>query len=398
MMKLSDMASKVSASTTLAIDAMAKEMRAKGQDVIGFGAGEPDFNTPDNIVNAAITALHDGQTRYTPSAGIIPLRQAVCERLLVDCGLNYDFSQITIASGAKHSIYIALMALLNPRDEVILPAPYWVSYCEMIKMAGGVPVIIDGSTATDFKITAEQLNKAVTKRTKLFLINNPSNPTGMLYSKDELIPLLDVCVKHDLFILADEIYYNLIYDNREFVSVPSLGDDIKERTILINGVSKSYAMTGWRIGYAAANREISKIMSNFLSHSTGAPATMAQYAAAEALSGNQDSIARMRALFEERRNYIVDRINKIDGVSCIKPDGAFYIMMNISEIKGRCVKGKVIQNGDDFAMSLLEDAKVAVVPCSGFGAPDFVRLTYAASMENIKDGIDRIEKFLSEVV
>lgn len=396
MKKLSDIASKVSPSTTLAVDAMAKQQRAEGRDVIGFAAGEPDFDTPDNIRSAAVKALEDGQTRYTPAAGIVPLRKAICERLRADCCVDYDFRQITIASGAKHSIYIAFMTVLNPGDEVILPAPYWISYYEMIKMAGGVPVIVEGTEAAGFKITPEQLEAAVTDKTKMFLLNNPSNPTGMLYSGDELAALSEVCVEHDLYIMADEIYYNLVYDNREFVSLPSLGEEIKERTILINGVSKSYAMTGWRVGYAAASEEISKIMASYLSHSTGAPATMAQYAALEAMRSPQDSVRSMRAVFEKRRNYTVDRIGGIDGVSCTRPDGAFYVMMNIEGLKGRRIGERIIQNGDDFALSLLEKAQVAVIPCSGFGAPDFVRLTYAASMENIKEGLDRIEKFLQD--
>lgn len=394
MKELSKIASAVQASTTLAVDSLAKQMKADGLNVVGFGTGEPDFDTPDNIKEAAIKAIRDGETKYTPAAGIIPLKKAVAARLKADCGIDYEHDQIVVASGAKHSIFIALMALINPGDEVLVPAPYWVTYTESVKMAGGVPVVITAEESADFKITAQQLEKAVTDRTKLIIINNPSNPTGMLYSGEELKALAEVCVKHDLYIISDEIYYRLVYDNKQFVSMAALGEDVKERTILVNGVSKSYAMTGWRIGYTASSKALAKIMSNYLSHATSAPSTISQHAALEALNGPQEGIYAMRDVFEERRNYIVQRVNSIDGVSCIKPDGAFYIMMNIEKLVGKTLGGRVINNGDDFAMAFLEKGLVAVVPCSGFGAPNFVRWTYAASMDNIKEGLDRLEKFL----
>lgn len=394
MRELSRQATAVKASTTLAVDSMAKQMKAEGLDVIGFGTGEPDFDTPDSIKEAAVKALKEGQTKYTPAAGIMPLRQAVCRRLKADLGLEYTPNEITIASGAKHNVYIALRALVNPGDEIILPAPYWVTYLESIQMVGGSAVVIDGKEDANFKITPEQLECAITSKSKAFLINNPSNPTGMLYSKEELKALLDVCVDNDLYIISDEIYYALIYGDKEFVSAASFGDDIKKRTILINGVSKSYSMTGWRIGYAAANPEISKVMANYLSHSTGAPATMAQYAAVEALDGPQESVEEMRKVFAQRREYIVERINSIDDVSCIYPDGAFYVMMNVDKLIGRTLGGKVINDGDDFALAFLETAKVAAVPCSGFGAPNYIRFTYATSMENIERGMNRLEEFL----
>jgi aspartate aminotransferase len=396
MKSLSRIAESVKASTTLAVDSLAKQMKAEGLDVVGFGTGEPDFDTPDNIKEAGIRAIQEGKTKYTPAAGIIPLRKAIATRLKLDCGLDYDYSQVVVASGAKHNVFVALTVLLNPGDEVILPAPFWVSYYEIIQMAGGVPVVVTASEAQDFKITPEQLEAAITDKTKVFLINNPSNPTGMLYSRKELEELTAICQKHDLYIISDEIYYGLVYDNREFVSVASLSDDIRERTILINGVSKSYAMTGWRIGYAVANPKIAKIMANYLSHSTGAPSTMSQWAAMEAVSGPQDGIEAMRKVFEVRRNYIVERMNSIPNVSCIVPEGAFYVMMNIEKLIGKTLGGKVIHNDDDFAVAFLEKAMVAVVPCSGFGAPNFIRWTYAASMENIREGMDRLEKFLSE--
>lgn len=396
MKPVSKIAEAVRASTTLAVDSLAKQMKADGLDVVGFGTGEPDFNTPDNINMAGIRAICDGKTKYTPAAGIIPLRKAIAQRLKEDCGVDYDYTQIVVASGAKHSVYIALAAITNPGDEIIIPAPFWVSYYEMVRMVGGTPVIVEAGEEQNFKITAEQLEAAITDKTKCLMLNNPSNPTGMIYSKDELSAIGEVCVKHDLYILADEIYYQLIYDGIEFTSIASLSEDVKERTLLINGVSKSYAMTGWRVGYCAANKTLAKIMSNFLSHSTGAPSTISQWASVEALTGPQEGIEAMRLAFLERRDYIVKRINSIPGVSCIVPNGAFYVMMNIEKLVGKTLGGKLIENDDDFAVALLEKALVAVVPCSGFGMKNFVRWSYAASMENIKKGLDRLEKFVTE--
>lgn len=396
MKPVSKIAEAVRASTTLAVDSLAKQMKADGLDVVGFGTGEPDFNTPDNINMAGIRAICDGKTKYTPAAGIIPLRKAIAHRLKEDCGVDYDYTQIVVASGAKHSVYIALAAITNPGDEIIIPAPFWVSYYEMVRMVGGTPVIVEAGEEQNFKITAQQLEAAITEKTKCLMLNNPSNPTGMIYSADELRAIADVCVKHDLYILADEIYYQLIYDGIEFTSIASLGDEVKERTLLVNGVSKSYAMTGWRVGYCAANKTLAKIMSNFLSHSTGAPSTISQWASVEALTGPQEGIEAMRLAFLERRDYIVKRINSILGVSCIVPNGAFYVMMNIEQLIGKTLGGKLIENDDDFAVALLEKALVAVVPCSGFGMKNFVRWSYAASMENIEKGLDRLEKFVTE--
>lgn len=396
MKPVSKIAEAVRASTTLAVDSLAKQMKADGLDVVGFGTGEPDFNTPDNINMAGIRAICDGKTKYTPAAGIIPLRKAIAHRLKEDCGVDYDYTQIVVASGAKHSVYIALAAITNPGDEIIIPAPFWVSYYEMVRMVGGTPVIVEAGEEQNFKITAQQLEAAITEKTKCLMLNNPSNPTGMIYSADELRAIADVCVKHDLYILADEIYYQLIYDGIEFTSIASLGDEVKERTLLVNGVSKSYAMTGWRVGYCAANKTLAKIMSNFLSHSTGAPSTISQWASVEALTGPQEGIEAMWLAFLERRDYIVKRINSIPGVSCIVPNGAFYVMMNIEQLIGKTLGGKLIENDDDFAVALLEKALVAVVPCSGFGMKNFVRWSYAASMENIEKGLDRLEKFVTE--
>lgn len=396
MKELSRVASAVQASTTVAIDSKAKQMKADGIDVVGFGAGEPDFNTPDNINMEAIRAICDGKTKYTPPAGIIPLRKAICNRLKLDCNLDYDYTQIVIASGAKHCVYVTFRALLNPGDEVIVPAPYWVSYSEMIKMAGGVPILVVAGEDQGFKATGDQIKAAITEKTKCVIINNPSNPTGALYSKQELQEIADICVENDLYIISDEIYYQLIYDNAEFVSIASLGKDVYDHTIIINGVSKSYAMTGWRIGYVAASKEIAKVMSNYLSHSTGAPSTISQWASIEALNGPQEGIEAMRQEFEKRRNYMVKRMNEIPGVSCKMPEGAFYVMMNISQLLGKTIGGASINSADDFAMAFLDQGLVAVVPSTGFGIDNFVRWSYATSMENIEEGLNRLEKFLNQ--
>lgn len=396
MKTLSARASAVQASTTLAIDSLYKQMKADGIDVIGFGAGEPDFGTPEHIVQAAVEALEENFTKYTPAAGILDLRKAVCARLLQDFQLEYRPAEVVIASGAKHVIYIALQAIIDPGDEVILPAPFWVSYYELIKMAGGVPVVVTATENEAFKVTADKLEQAITPKTKAIILNNPSNPTGMVYSREELEQFAAVCVNNDLYILSDEIYCNLLYDGRTFTSLPTLGQEVKERTILINGVSKSYSMTGWRIGYAAADEKIIKVMSNYVSHSTGAPASFAQCGAVEALMGPQDAVGVMREAFEKRRDHFVSRLNGIPGVSCLKPEGAFYIMMNISELIGKTLHGVEIHDADDFASVFLKEGLVATVPCTGFGAPEFVRWSYATSMENIDEGLNRLEKFLGE--
>ena len=396
MKELSRIATEVRASTTMAIDAMFKQMKADGIDVIGFGAGEPDFNTPDEIKAAGIAAIEQNATRYTPAAGTVELRQAVCGRMKADCGLEYKPSQVVVSSGAKHLVYLALRALVNPGDEVILPAPYWVSYYELIKMVGGVPVVVTATEAEHFKLTAEKLSAAITPKTKAIMLNNPSNPTGMMYSREELEALAAVCTEADIYVISDEIYACLVYDGGEFTSFAALSEDAKERTILINGVSKAYAMTGWRIGYACANAKIAKIMANYVSHSTGSPVAISQKASAAALSGPQDEVLTMKKVFEERRNFIVKEMNAIPGVSCIMPEGAFYVMMNLNELIGKTIHGVEITNDDVFADAFLKYGLVAVVPGSGFGAPNFVRWSYATSMDNIREGLARLKKFLTE--
>lgn len=396
MKALSTIASCVQASSTMAIDSLAKQMKADGIDVIGFGAGEPDFNTPDHIKAAAEQAIKNNVTRYTPASGTPALKKAICDRMLADCGVAYKPSQVVVSSGAKHCVYLALRTLVDPGDEVILPAPYWVSYLELIQMVGGSPVVVTTEESAQFKMTPEQLRAAITPKTKAVILNNPSNPTGMVYSREELAALAQICVEEDVYIIADEIYYCLVYDGVEFTSIASISEEVKEHTILINGVSKAYAMTGWRIGYCLANEQIAKVMSNYVSHSTGSPCAVSQAASEVALSGPQEMVETMRKAFERRRNYIVERMNSIEGVSCINPEGAFYVMMNIEKLLGRTIHGEVINSSDDFSTAFLKHGLVATVPCSGFGAPNFVRWSYATSIENIKRGLDRLEAFLAE--
>jgi aspartate aminotransferase len=395
MKPISSIAKGIAPSATMAIDSMAKQMKANGIDVISFGAGEPDFNTPDHIKAAGIQAIDNNQTRYTPSTGIVPLREAICQRVLKDTGVHYEPSQICVTSGAKHNVYIALQAIVNAGDEVILPAPYWVTYAEAIRMAGGVPAIIETTEATGFKLTPEMLAGAITTRTKAIILTNPSNPTGMVYSREELEALAKVILENDLYVISDEIYYMLCYE-KPFVSIASLSNELYERTIMINGVSKSYAMTGWRIGFAAANAEISKAMSNYLSHSTGSPCSISQQAALAAYAESQEPSFEMKKAFDERRKYFYERVQNIPGVSCLLPEGAFYIFMNIKELFGKTIKGVKINSSADFASAFLEKGLVAVVPGNAFGAEGYVRWSYATSMENIKEGLDRLERFLTE--
>ena len=397
MKELSKIHSAVAPSATLAVNTKFNQMKAEGIPVVGFGAGEPDFDTPDHIKEAAIRAIREGKTKYTPTAGTVEARKAIAARMKEDLGVEFDYDAIVISNGAKACLYASMFTLLDPGDEVIVPAPYWVSYTEQVRMVGGVPVIVQTTEQQRFKMTPEQLDAAITDKTKAVIINNPSNPCGMIYSKEELEALAEVCVRRDIYIIADEIYYNLCYDGRKFTSVAALGDEVKKHTILINGVSKSYAMTGWRCGFVACgDKRVAKVISNCLSHALGCIGAMNQAAMTEAMIGPQDSVAEMRKVFEERRNYIVERMNKIDGVSCLKPDGAFYIMMNIEKLIGRTLGGRVIHNADDFAMAFLEKGLVAVVSCCAFDAPNFVRWTYATSLDVIKEGLDRLEKFLKE--
>lgn len=394
MSSIAKKAGSISPSSTLAIDAKFKSMKAQGLDVVGFGAGEPDFDTPQHIKDAAIDAINQGRTKYTPASGTLELKQAICRKFARDNGLTYEPANIVVSNGAKHSLVNIFMAICDPGDEVIIPAPYWVSYPEMVKIADGVPVILPTTEANEFKFSIEDLKAAITPKTRAIVINSPSNPTGMVYSEAELRAIAQVAVEHDIYVVSDEIYEHLAYEGKP-VSIATFGDKIKDLTIIVNGVSKTYAMTGWRIGYTASNAALAKIMSNMQSHATSNPNTIAQYAAIAALDGPTDTVEMMRSAFLERRNYMVERINKIDGVSCLCPHGAFYVMMNISQLMGKTIAGCDIGGSDDFANAFLEKANVAVVPGSGFGADQYVRWSYATSMENIKEGLDRLEKFLA---
>ncbi|MDR0812708.1 MAG: pyridoxal phosphate-dependent aminotransferase [Oscillospiraceae bacterium] len=397
MKPISKIAENIAPSSTLALDAQAKALAETGKPVLSFCAGEPDFPTPRAVKDAAIRAIEENKTKYTPSAGILTLREAICTRLFEDTGVSYKPNQIVVASGAKHSIFIALQAIVNPGDEVALPAPYWVTYAEAVRQAGGTPVFVQTREEDNFLISAKALEAAITAKTKALILNNPSNPTGMMYSEPQLREIADIAQKHDLYVLSDEIYYRLTYGKVPFVSFAALSQDAYDRTITINGVSKSYAMTGWRIGYSASSPKLAAIQSNYLSHSTSAPSTVSQWAAAAALSlpEVQAESEQMREEFLKRRDFAVARVNTINGLSCKTPDGAFYIMINITRQLGRTLGGRKIATADDFCAALLDTALVAAVPGTAFGIDGYVRFSYAAAMDDIEQGLSRIEKFLS---
>jgi aspartate aminotransferase len=389
-MKLAGRVQALTPSSTLAITAKAKELKEQGQDIIGLGAGEPDFNTPQHIIDAAVRSMNEGKTKYTPSAGLPALKAEIAAKLKRDQGLEYKLSEIMVGSGAKHALYTLFQAILDEDDEVIIPIPYWVSYPEQVKLAGGTPVYVEGKEANDFKISKEQLEASITAKTKALIINSPSNPTGMIYSEKELREIGEVCVEHDILIISDEIYEKLVYGESKHVSIAGLSPELKQQTIVINGVSKSHSMTGWRIGYAAGNEQIIKAMTNLASHSTSNPTTTAQYGAIAAYSGPQDEVEAMRSAFEERLTVIYDKLVAIPGIRCIKPQGAFYLFPNVkqaAELTG-------YKNVDEFSKALLEEALVAVIPGSGFGADDYIRLSYATSLEQLEKAVDRIQKFV----
>ncbi|PJI07194.1 MULTISPECIES: pyridoxal phosphate-dependent aminotransferase [Clostridium] len=386
----------ISPSITLEITARAKQMKKDGDDIIILGAGEPDFNTPQNIKNAAINAINDGFTKYTAASGIEELKTAVAEKFKRDNNLTYSNSQIIISTGAKQCIWNVFQAILNPGDEVIVPKPYWVSYPELIKLTDGVPVFVFGTEENNFKYTRCILESVLTKKTKAILINNPNNPTGAVYTKDELVMIADFAKAHDLIIISDEIYEKFNYENDKYISIASISSDAYDRTIIIHGVSKTYSMTGWRIGYVVGNEKVIKLMSNIQSHTTSNPNSIAQYAALEALNGDQASVKIMVDEFKKRRDYIVEKVNDTDMLSCKKPQGAFYIMINISRMLGKVIDGQVINNSIDFCKLLLKKGKIAVIPGDGFGVSNYIRISYAASMDSIKEGIKRIIKFTED--
>jgi aspartate aminotransferase len=368
-------------------------MREAGIDVISFSAGEPDFDTPEHIKKAASDALAKGQTKYTPASGLLALRKAVAAKFKKDNGLDYDPAQVVVSCGAKHSLYNVMQAVLEEGDEAIIPAPYWVSYPAMVKCAGATPVIVNTTEKNGLKMTAAELRAAITPRTKCLILCSPSNPTGMVYSAAELKALADVAVEKDLLVISDEIYEKLVF-GIPFASIATARPEMKERTVVVNGASKAYAMTGWRIGYAAGPKEILTAVGRMQSQSTSNATSIAQYASIAALEGDQGCVEKMRVEYAKRRDYIVGRLRKIPGVSCGEPQGAFYVFPNVSALYGKSHEGKVIRGSVAMAETLLEKALIATVPGSGFGADDFIRLSYATSMEKIEKGLDRMEAFV----
>lgn len=387
-MSISKRASSITASPTLAISAKAKEMKAAGIDVINFGVGEPDFDTPFHIKEAAKEAIDAGLTKYTPDSGTLKLKQAIAKKLKEENNLEYSSTECLVSCGAKHSLFNIIFTLLDEGDEAIIPAPYWVSYPEMVKMASGKPVYVETTELSGFKLEPERLKRAITPRTKLLILNSPSNPTGAVYSQEELKEIVEIVKENSFFLLSDEIYEKLVYEGRKHFCPASFDQEIKDKTITVNGVSKAYAMTGWRIGYAVGPSKIIKAASQIQSHITSNPTSISQEAAYAAIVGSQEECEKMRIEFDRRRKYMVERLNQIKGVSCPVPYGAFYAFANFSSFVG---KGEIL---DDCALSsfLLEEAKVAVVPGSAFGAPNYLRFSYATSFENIKKGLDRIEE------
>ncbi len=397
MHKLSHRARELKPSPTLAITAKAKSMQGQGIDVISFGAGEPDFDTPQNVKRAAIRAIEEGFTKYTPVGGIDELKDAVIQKFERDQQPTYKRSEILISCGGKHSFYNLAQALFDKGEEVIVPAPFWVSYPPMISLAEATPVILPTEEKNGFKMTPEDLKRVISPRTKALIINSPSNPTGSAYTQLELEKIAEIALSNGFFVISDEIYEKIVYDGFKFVSIASLGKEIKEKTIILHGVSKTYSMTGWRIGYAAGPEEIISAMANIQSQSTSNPTSIAQKASVEALVGPQDEVQRMVAQFQERRNYMVDRLNRIEGVSCFKPVGAFYAFPNFSSFYGRSFQGRSIGNSTALADYLLDVARVAVVPGVEFGADPFERLSFATSMDKIREGLDRIEEALGRL-
>jgi len=394
---LSRKAQAVKPSSTLSITAKAKELKAQGIDVVGFGAGEPDFPTPVNICDAAIKAIKDDFTKYTPASGTMELKEAVCKKFKEFNGISYEPSQIVISNGGKHSLTNTFEAILNPGDEVIIPSPYWLSYPEIVKMADGVPVYIKAEKKQEYKVTAQQIEDACTSKTKAVIINSPNNPSGMIYTKEELEAIADVAVRKDIYVVSDEIYENLIYGDQAPISIASLNDEIYKRTITISGLAKSYSMTGWRIGYTGSSKEIAKIMGSIQSHQTSNPNSIAQKAAYEALVGPQDSVFTMNFEFDKRRNYMYDRVSNMKYISALKPQGAFYMFIDVSNLLNKEYKGQKVNDLSNLAKVLIEDYNVAVIPCDDFGFDDHIRLSYAISIEQIEKGLDRIEKFINDV-
>ncbi len=395
---LSDRAKRIKPSPTLAIDAKAKAMKAEGIDIVNFGVGEPDFDTPENIKEAAIKALRDGFTKYTPVGGIDPLKDTIIEKFKKDNNLDYTRDEIIVSCGAKHSLYNIAQALFGPGDEVLIPSPYWVSYPDQVLLNDATPVFVKTYESDSFMVKPEVLESHITKKTKALILNTPSNPTGLTYDKKTLEKITEIVLRHKIYVVSDEIYEKLIYDGLRHVSIASLDNEIKKRTIVVNGLSKSYAMTGWRIGFAAGPKEIIKAMTNIQSQSTSNPTSIAQKAAIEALKGPQDFIGVMLAEFDRRRKLLISELNSIPGMSCLTPTGAFYAFPNTSKLYGRSANGRTISSSEDLALYLLEEAKVALVHGAAFGDDNYIRLSYATSIDEIKKGVDRIKEAIGKLI
>ena len=393
-MKLSKLANTLKPSATLAITAKAKELRSQGVDVIGFGAGEPDFDTPDNIKEAAKESIDSGFTKYTAASGTNELKESIIKKIEADYNLKYKTNEVLVGSGAKHVLYNLFQVLVDKGDEVLIPSPYWVSYPEQVKIAGGKPIILQGSQESNFKISKKQMKDAITNKTKILVLNYPANPTGTTYNRQELEEFAEVALENNLIIISDEIYDKIIYKDEKHISFPQLGNGIKDSTILVNGVSKTYSMTGWRIGYAAGNSKVISAMNNLSGQSTSNPTSISQKAAEEAFSGSQDAIKPMLEEFRERRDYITSSLNEIDGIECVLPEGAFYVFPDISSFFGKRYNGKTISNSIEISDFLLDVAKVAVVPGIEFGSDNHIRISYATSMSDIKEGMKRIKESL----
>ncbi len=395
--RIANRMSTIAPSLTLAISAKAKAMKQAGESVVSFGVGEPDFNTPEHIIQAAKTALDNGQTKYTPSSGLLPLRKAICEKFEKDNELSYEPSQIIVSNGAKHSIFNACYAVLEEGDEVIIPAPYWLTYPEVVKVCGATPVFLECKKENKFKFTAEELKKAITPNTKMLIFNSPSNPTGAVYNEEEVRAIAKVCEEAEIFVLADEIYEKLCYNGVKPFSIARCSEKMKDLTITVNGVSKTYAMTGWRIGYLAAPKDVAKAIDSFQSHATSNACSISQYATIEALRSSEEEIAEMVKVFDNRRAHLLALIKEIDGVQAVEPDGAFYVMLVVSGLYGKKYQGKTIENSVDFADVLLDAEKVATVPGVSFGADDCVRLSYAFGDSDIEEGLKRIKRFVENL-
>lgn len=396
-MEFSKKAMEIAPSITLNITAKAKELKAKGIDIVSFGAGEPDFNTPKNIINEAILAMEEGKTKYTATSGIQELKEAIVKKFKTDNDLEYKTSQIIVSTGAKQCLANAFLAILNKGDEVIVPVPYWVSYPELIKLADGVPVYVNTGKENDYKFTVEKLKEVLTDKTKGIILNSPNNPTGTVYSKNELIEIAKFAEENNLIIISDEIYEKLVYEGEKHISIASLSNYAYMNSIVINGLSKSSAMTGWRIGYAAGCEEVIKLMTSIQSHMTSNTNSITQYASVEALNGPKDELDKMIKEFDKRRKYMIDKLTSIKDISIIRPKGAFYVMVDISKYYGKKFNGEEINDSLTFSKILLENKDTAVIPGIGFGLDQYIRLSYAISIENIEKGLNRIENFLSEL-